>query len=100
MGANAEFFFRPAEGEYIETTVHITPESRSAIFGTVQDSGDRPVENALVVLSRSGTDGLCARQFTGPDGRFCFGPLESGILYQIRVFKNDARFRELEIRAE
>jgi protocatechuate 3,4-dioxygenase beta subunit len=100
MESSAEFFFRPAAGEYIETAVHIAPETRSAIFGTVLDASGTPVADALVILGQSGTDGICARQFTDSTGRFCFGPLEDGVLYRIQVFKNDVRVRELEIKAE
>ena len=42
---------------------------------------------------------LIGRTVTDKEGQFIFGPLESGQLYAVKVFKNDLQQRRLEIRA-
>ena len=97
----SKFYFKPAEGEHIETTVKIEPEKAAAICGTIRDKGGAAVENALVMLFRSGQDKkLLDRQFTDEEGQFSFGPIEGNILYLIKVYKNSVKLRELEIIAD
>ena len=101
MSSVAKFYFKPAEGEHIETTVKIEQEKAAAVCGTVRDRGGAVVENALVLLFRSGQDKkLLDRQFTDEDGQFSFGPIEGNILYLIKVYKNSVKLRELEIIAD
>lgn len=101
MSASSKFYFKPARGEQIETTVHIEPDMRSAICGTVREKQDKAVEGALVLLFKAGQEvSLLGRQFTDEEGQFYFGPIESEMLYLIKVFKNNIKIRELEIVAE
>ncbi len=101
MSSVAKFYFKPAEGEHIETTVKIEQEKAAAICGTVKDKGGTPVEGALVLLFKSGQDKrLIDRQFTDDEGQFSFGPIEGNMLYLIKVYKNSVKIRELEIIAD
>lgn len=101
MSSTAKFYFKPAEGEHIETTVKIDQEKAAAVCGTVVDKAGAAVEGALVLLFRSGQDKkLIDRQFTDDEGQFSFGPIEGNVLYLIKVYKNSVKVRELEIFAE
>lgn len=101
MNQFANFFLKPGAHERIETVVRLTPDERPALLGTVLDSGQRPVEAALVTLYRSGgadgTDQPVGSLYTDSLGRFAFGPLESDRLYQVQVFKSSSRVRCLEL---
>ena len=103
MSTYSKFYFRPAKGEQITTT--ITPEGDvySAIFGRVIDAKQRPIEDALVLLFRvndgQGPD-LVSRFRSDGDGDFMFGPLESGALYLIKVYKDRLNVRELEVQMD
>jgi protocatechuate 3,4-dioxygenase beta subunit len=101
LSSVARFYFKPAEGEHIETTVKIEQEKAAAICGTVRDRDGTSVEGALVLLFKSGQDKkLIDRQFTDEEGQFSFGPIEGNILYLIKVYKNSVKIRELEIIAD
>ncbi len=101
MSSVAKFYFKPAEGEHIETTVKIEQERAAAICGTVKDRSETPVEDALVLLFKSGQEKkLIDRQFTDEEGQFYFGPIEANVLYLIKVYKNSVKIRELEIIAD
>lgn len=104
MGTYSKFYFRPAKGEQISTEITPEAEERSAICGRVADPKGRAVENAIVLLFRAG-DGseppaLLSRFCTDDDGHFIFGPIEGGVLYLIKVYKDNLKIRELEIRTE
>lgn len=104
MSSFADFYFNSGENQQIETIVHLSPDTRSAIHGYVRDMKDNPISDALVLLFETGTDPddlkLVSRVFTDKTGRFVFGPLVSNKLYLIRVYKNMEIIRELEIRPE
>jgi hypothetical protein len=101
MSSVAKFYFKPADGEHIETEVNVEPEKAAAICGTVRDRAGFLVEGALVLLFRSGQERkLVDRQFTDEEGQFFFGPIEGNVLYLIKVYKNSVKIRELEIVAE
>lgn len=101
LSSVAKFYFKPAEGEHIETTVKIEQEKAAAICGTVRDKSGTPVEGALVLLFRSGQEKkLIDRQFADDEGQFSFGPIEGNVLYLIKVYKNSVKIRELEIVAD
>ncbi len=101
MSSVGKFYFKPSEGEHIETTVKIEPEKAAAVCGTVLDKTGAAVPDALVLLFRSGKDKkLIDRQFTDQEGQFSFGPIEGNVLYLIKVYKNSMKIRELEIIAE
>ena len=101
MNQSANFFVKPGAHERIETVVRLTPDERPALLGTVLDNGQRPVEAALVTIYRSGgaesADQPVGSLYTDPLGRFAFGPLEPGHLYQVQVFKSSNRVRCLEL---
>jgi hypothetical protein len=103
MSTYSKFYFRPGRGEQVNTEIMPEQDRCSAICGRVVDGKSRAVENALVLLFRTGEErepSLLSRFCTDEDGHFMFGPLESDALYLIKVFKNDVKIRELEIRAE
>lgn len=102
MTGYAKFYFKPATGELIETVVHTENDKRTAICGTVLDKDENPVENALVLLFKplDGKEELIFRIFTDKSGYFVFGPLESEVLYLIKIYKNSVKLRELEIRTD
>ena len=103
MSANGKFYFKPAKGEYIETSVLLEDEDRSAIYGTVWESKDRPLEGALVFLFKAKDREIhkpLSCQFTDSEGQFFFGPLDSDALYLIKIYKDSVKFRELEISPE
>jgi len=101
LSAGAKFYFKPAAGEHIETAVNIEPEFSAAILGTVRGGNGSPVDDALVLLFRAdGEKKLIGRQFTDDEGQFFFGPIEGEVMYQIKIYKNQVKLRELEIIAE
>lgn len=101
MSSAAKFYFKPAEGEHVETTVKVEAEKAAAICGTVRDTAGTVVSGALVLLFISGKDKkLIDRQFTDDEGQFSFGPIQGNVLYMIKVYKNSVKIRELEIVAE
>ncbi|MEL4106985.1 hypothetical protein AAFA46_09140 [Oscillospiraceae bacterium WX1] len=101
MSSVAKFYFKPSEGEHIETTVTLEQEKAAAICGTVQDITGEAVEGALVLLFRPGAKkALLDRQMTDSEGQFSFGPIEGNVLYLIKVYKNSVKIRELEIIAD
>ncbi len=96
-----EFYFRTTENESIRASIHIQPETRCIIEGTVMDENQQPITQAAVLLYLGmEPHTMLAHSFTGDDGSFCFGPLESDTLYKIRVYKNNTKIRELEIKTE
>ena len=102
MSTYSKFFFRPARGEQVETTISPAQDDAAAICGRIVDSRGDPVENALVLLFRAGGQQsdppeLTGRFITDSDGHFLFGPLDGGTLYLIKVFKNNVKLRQLEI---
>ncbi len=103
MSANTRFYFKPGENERIETNVTATPDCRSAICGVVRDTEGRPVPDALCMLfSVGGSDALApaGQGFTDDAGQFVFGPLTAGQLYMIKVYKDNVKWRTLEIAPE
>lgn len=94
------FYVKPAANELVETTVHIQPDPRPALVGTVL-SEKRPVQDALVAIYLSGgqdaPDQPVGSLYTDELGHFAFGPLEPQKLYQVRVFKAGPAARSLEL---
>ena len=98
-----KFYFKPGENERVETAVTLQPDMRSAIHGTVRDTAGQPLHDALVMLFEVMKDGaltLAGQMFTDDDGQFVFGPLASGRLHLVKVYKNAVKLRELEIVTE
>ncbi len=103
MGSYTKFYFRPGQDELIETIVHMQPDTRSSIHGFVRESDGRAIPDALVMLFLAGEDdelAMSAQTVTDELGQFMFGPLNSGQLYMIKVYKNSVKIRELQIRPE
>jgi hypothetical protein len=104
MSAFTKFYFRPGEGERVETAVHLEPDRRSSIHGVVRETHDgRPIVDALVMLLAAGghdDPAPVGQTFTDDAGQFVFGPLTAGRLYLVKVYKNAVKLRELEIVAE
>ena len=103
MSTYSKFYFRPARGEQIETTITPLPDEKSAICGRVTDSRGMPVPDALVLLFRTDEGALpelVSRFCTDEDGHFFFGPIEGERLYMIKLFKNSIKLRELEIQTD
>lgn len=103
MSTYGKFYFRPLPGEQVSTEIVPREESRAAICGRVLDGEGGPLSDAVVLLFLPGEGEsmtLISRFVTDEDGHFIFGPLEGGTLYLIKVFKDDTKLRELEIRTE
>lgn len=95
----SSFYVRPASGEQVQTAVSLTSDPRPALLGTVTGDTGKPVADALVVLTASGKtqpDQLVGTEYTDEFGQFSFGPLEAGVLYQVRISRTDVRLRTLE----
>lgn len=95
----SKFYFRPGQGEQIETTVSMRQDSRSAIHGYVKAPDGEAYGDAAVMLFEAqerGDPKLVSQMFTDEFGQFMFGPLDAGKLYLVKVFKNTVRVRELE----
>lgn len=95
------FYFRPAKGEQVRTTLYPAEENRGAVCGRVVDESGSPVQDALALLFR--TDGageysLLSGACTDSAGYFAFGPLEPDTLYYIKLTTNALHLRELELR--
>ena len=101
MNAFETFYVKPSENELIETVVHIKPDPRPALLGSVVGAEGRPVASALVAVYQSGggsaPDTPVGSLYTDEFGQFAFGPLEPGKLYIVRVYKNGDRRRTLEL---
>lgn len=96
---STSFYVRPSAGEQVETTVCLHPETRPALMGTAVDENGKPVCNALAVLTISGKtepDRVVRVTYTDELGRFAFGPLEPGALYQISLYADAMLRRSLE----
>lgn len=94
-----KFYFRPGQGEQIETSVTLRQDARSAIHGYIKDTEGEPHSDAAVLLFETGDEEeprLISQMFTDELGQFLFGPLDPGKLYMIKVFKNSIKVRELE----
>jgi len=100
LSAGVNFYFKPAAGEQIETAVNLEPDSSAAILGTVRSGENVPVGDALVLLFQGSEKKLIDRQFTDEEGHFFFGPITGGVMYQIKIYKNHIKIRELVIVAE
>lgn len=100
MNSYDTFYVRPSENELIETVVHIKPDPRPALIGSVVDPAQRPVAGALVCVYESGDDTAPDKPigslYTDETGQFAFGPLEPARLYIVRVSKCGGKRRTLE----
>jgi len=78
LNSGEKFYFKPAMGEHIETTVNLIPDSSAAISGTVLNGKGVRVSDALVLLFRAGEEKkLIDRQFTDDEGHFFSGRLKA-----------------------
>lgn len=103
MSTYPKFYFRPSRGEQINTVISPAEDAASSICGRVVDARGKAVDRALVLLFRADEGDapeMLARSVTDEDGHFLFGPLEPEELYLVKVFKNDAKLRQLEIRTD
>ena len=95
----SSFFVRPSAGEQVETTVSLHADPRPALLGTAVSADGKPVAGALVVLTASGKtapDPTVGVTYTDEMGRFAFGPLEPGALYQVSIYADSMLHRVLE----
>ena len=98
MGAFAKFYFRPSKGEWINTRVEPENSGDCGIIGLVTQGGEA-LPGAMVLLYEGQSDQTepLSQTVTGQDGRFVFGPLRGGQLYEARVYKDGIKLRQLEI---
>ncbi|MDO5142726.1 MAG: carboxypeptidase-like regulatory domain-containing protein [Eubacteriales bacterium] len=97
MNLSHAFFVKPAAHEVVETTVALSADQRPALVGTVLGPDSRPVEAALVTIYHADAPtSPIGALYTDELGRFTFGPLESGRLYHVKVFKRSDMIRTLE----
>ena len=101
MSLSGQFYVRPAAGELIRAVFAPEPDDRAILLGRLTDGSGMPVEDGAVLLFRDGMEQpeLLGRTVTDRDGMFLFGPLESGILYVVQVFKNGLQERNLELKS-
>lgn len=100
MSISGTFYFRPTEGELVTADYTPAGQEQSILCGRLCDGAGAPVPDAAVLLFIDDLEvpTLIARTVTDKEGQFIFGPLESGQLYVVKVFKNDLQERRLEIR--
>lgn len=97
MNFSQSFYVKPAAHEVVETTVSLAADQRPALIGTVVGPGDKPVDGALITVYRADAPGApIGALYTDAAGRFAFGPLAPGQLYQVKVFKASEDVRALE----
>ncbi len=95
----SSFYVRPSANELVQTTVSLRPETSPALLGAAVDADGKPVEQALVILTASGKtepDRVAGVTYTDALGRFAFGPLEAGVLYQVSLYADSMPRRTLE----
>ena len=101
MNTYPSFYFRPAKGEQVRTTLYPEAEDRGALCARVVDAGGAPVPDALALLFRADETGgltLLGSACTDAAGLVAFGPLEPETLYYIKLGGCGAQLRELEQR--
>lgn len=95
----ANFYVRPARREQVETTAVLHAADRPVLLGSVVGEDSKPIADALIVLYASGgtqPDRVTGVTFSDEMGRFAFGPLEAGVLYQVRIYADTMLRRTLE----
>ena len=93
------FSVRPAQREQVETTVTLHASDRPVLLGTIVGDDGKPLANALAVLYASGgaqPDTVAGVTCSDALGRFVFGPLEPGVLYQVSIHADTMLRRTLE----
>ena len=100
MSISGTIYIRPMEGELVSADYAPAGQEQSIVCGRLTDGEGVPVPDAAVLLFADDMEApvLLARTVTDKEGHFIFGPLESGQLYLVKVFKNDLRERRLELR--
>jgi len=103
MGIYSRFYFRPARGEQVNTSLSPETDRTASLCGRVTDGRGGAVEGAVALLflpSENGPPTLLDRTVTDADGHFIFGPLEGETLYLVKLYKGGLRLRTLEIETE
>lgn len=93
------FYVRPSAQEIVETAVTLREPDPPVLLGTVTDDSGKPVSHALAVLYASGgvqPDTVAGISCTDAQGRFFFGPLEAGVMYEVRIQADTRPRRVLE----
>ena len=91
------FYFRPGEGERVETELRLSPEPPSLLATVLSEDGE-PVSGAAAILFKvSGGSEPPAVAVTDEDGRLFFAPLEAGELYLVKIWRPGGQSRRLEI---
>lgn len=97
MNFSQSFYVKPSANEVVETRVSLFADQRPALLGTVYGADDKPIEAALITFYCADAPEVpVGALYTDELGRFSFGPLEPGRLYQIKVFKHGGEVRTLE----
>jgi len=97
--SHTKFYFRPAAGEQIETTINLRGDIRSAVYGYIKSEGTALSDVAVLLfeMCEDCEPKLITMMFTDDAGQFVFGPLDAGKLYLVKVFGGTNRVRELEL---
>ncbi len=91
------FFVKPAANEVVETKVALSADQRPALLGTVSGTDGKAAAGALVTIyCADAPETPVGALYTDEQGQFAFGPLESGRLYHVKVFRRSDNFRALE----
>lgn len=96
---HTSFYIRPAQHEQIETSAVLRTAESPVLLGTVLSADGKPIADALAVLYASGgtqPDRIAGVSFSDEMGRFAFGPLDAGVLYQVCIHADTMVHRVLE----
>ena len=91
-----ECYIKPLAGESTTPRIFLPPEDQGLISGIVLEPGGQPVQGALVLLLEQESGQRIAHTVISDQGRFWFGPLEPGVLYALRIQKDDSAERVVE----
>lgn len=96
---HSNFYVRPSQKEQVETTAVLRTPERPVLLGTVVGEDGKPIIDALAILYASGgtqPDRVAGVSFSDEMGRFAFGPLEAGVLYEVSIHADTMLRRTLE----
>ena len=99
------FFVCPQAGEMIDTTIHINQNAKPALVGNVIDIDAKPIKDAFLIVyevekSSHKPITITSSSYTDEWGNFALAPLETGKLYNVKVYANNQNKRTLETNIE
>lgn len=92
-----EYYIKPSQGELSTATLSLPEEHSALISGTVLDSAQQPIPEALVLLLGQETGDLLMATLTDELGKYYFGPVSPDTLYKVRIQTPKLHPRILEL---